>query len=549
MASSSYAGPTSLGFSKYASPAQRKVQLTAASAVSAATVPTSPPSATTIATRQQIADSEPVSGSTPPPAELAVELGTSLKKQVEDHTKKMSRTVSNAVKNTHQLLTLLRESTPGSEAVDGLWKELQQLFEAMHDANAALPSFMEKQRDSMSLYHSSMMNETIRETQDELNLQHKKVNTQHNLILEQQEAFQHYKTQTTPKLKELENLQERVSRLTLEKGNFRTEVDKYKELLEQETVRKAEDLKTAGALQKEIETLMSSKKQLQAENETLQKSITDMLEQLKNTEQRVTERFVKELETKAEELQRETVKSASLNTLVNTLKTGESNTKKELDKIKSENRLLNVKYTNQASEHATAFTKMNGQTKQIETLTADVRRLQTQNAELQGKLTKASELTKLNTELSKANDNLTKKVDSLSKQLDETDADKKAMQDDLRVLKAKLATKDTAPAGNDNKALLEKVKRLEEKKDGLEAALTEWTELARRSYQEYKDMLPTYKQAEKHRQDAREKESEINNLKLQLAAAKVSQSNGVASAGGDTAYWKQKYETLLSNVS
>jgi DNA repair exonuclease SbcCD ATPase subunit len=497
MASSSYAGPVSLGFSKYASPAQRKAQLTAASAASAATLPTSPPPATTIATRQQIADSEAAPGLTPPPAELAVELGTSLKKQVEDHTKKMSRTVSNAVTNTHQLLTLLRESTPGSEAVDGLWKELQQLFEAINDTNAALPSFMEKQRDSMSLYHSSMMNETIRETQDELNLQHKKVNTQHNLILEQQEAFQHYKTQTTPKLKELESLQERVSRLTLEKGNFRTEVDKYKELLEQETARKAEDLKTADTLQKEVETLISSKKQLQAENETLQKSVTDMLEQLKDTEQRVTERFVKELEAKAEELQKATAESASLNTQVNTLKTGESNIKKELDKIKSENRLLSVKYTNQASEHATAFTvcypstcaayidcslcsqKMNGQTKQIEALTADVRRLQTQNAELQGKLAKASELAKLNTELSKANDNLTKKVDNLSKQLSEAGDDKKAMQDDLRVLKDRLATKDTAPAGNDNKGLLEKVKRLEEKKESLEAALAEWTELAK----------------------------------------------------------------------
>lgn len=83
---------------------------------------------------------------------------------------------------------------------------------------------MERQRDHMSLYHSSMMNETIRETQQELNLQHKKVNTQHNLIPEQQDAFQNYKAQMATKLKELERLQERVSRLTLEKGNFRTEV-------------------------------------------------------------------------------------------------------------------------------------------------------------------------------------------------------------------------------------------------------------------------------------------------------------------------------------
>lgn len=348
-ASPAYEGPKSLGFSRYASPAQRKAHLDAVSAV-----PIS--SSSIIATKQQIAATEPTLEMTPSAVELAVEQGTNLKKQVEDHTKKISGVVSTSVTNTHQLLTLLREATPGSEAVEDLWKELQQLFEAANDANKALPTFLEKQRDNMSLYHSSMMNETIRETQDELSLQHKKINTQHNLILEQQEAFQRHKAQTASKLKGLVSLQERVSRLTLEKGNFRTEVDKYKELLEQETAKQAEDLKTAEELQKELETLIFSKKQLQEENETLRKTTTDMLEQLKNTEQRVTDRFTKELEDKVEELQKETAKTASLNTLINTLKNGESTTKKELDKAKSENRLLSVKYTNQASEHATAFT-------------------------------------------------------------------------------------------------------------------------------------------------------------------------------------------------
>lgn len=58
-------------------------------------------------------------------------------------------------------------------------------------------------------------------------------------------------------------------------------------------------------------------------------------------------------------------------------------------------------------------------------------------------------------------------------------------------------------------------------------------------------MLPTYREAEKHRQDAREKEAVIGDLQSQLAAAKGSQSNGV---GADATYWKQKYETLLSTI-
>lgn len=353
MSSAAYAGPTALGSSRYASPAKRTAQLAAASAFPI-TAPSAPD--TTIATKQQIAAAKVVPEMTPPAADLAVQQGSVLRKHVEEHTAKFNRAVSNAVVNTRQLLMLLREATPGSEVVEKLWEELEQLFEAASKAKAALPVFMEKQRDNMSLYHSSMMNETIRETQDELNLQHKKVNTQHSLIIEQQDAFQNYKAQTDSKLKELEGLQERVSRLTLEKGNFRTEVDKYKELLEQETTQKAENVKTVDALQKELETLVSSKKQLQDENETLRRTTTDMLEQLKNTEQRVTDRFTMELKVKVDELQKETIKTASLNTLVNALKTGETGVKKELDKLKSENRLISVKYSNQASEHAAAFT-------------------------------------------------------------------------------------------------------------------------------------------------------------------------------------------------
>ncbi len=56
-----------------------------------------------------------------------------------------------------------------------------------------------------------------------------------------------------------------------------------------------------------------------------------------------------------------------------------------------------------------------------------------------------------------------------------------------------------------------------------------------------------YKAAERHREDALEKASMIDDLKRQLAAAKASQTNGT-SASGDAAYWKQKYETLLSTI-
>lgn len=119
---------------------------------------------------------------------------------------------------------------------------------------------------------------------------------------------------------------------------------------------KAKDLATAEALQRELEGLVALKEQLQADNNTLRATTTDMLEQLKTTEQRVTDRFVDQLKVKAEQLQKETSKTTSLGTLVTTLKDSETTVRKELDKLKSDNRLLTVKYTNQAAEHAAAFT-------------------------------------------------------------------------------------------------------------------------------------------------------------------------------------------------
>jgi hypothetical protein len=68
-----------------------------------------------------------------------------------------------------------------------------------------------------------------------------------------------------------------------------------------------------------------------------------------------------------------------------------------------------------------------------------------------------------------------------------------------------------------------------------------------RSYKEYKDMLPAYKKSEQLRQAVAVKEEEIKNLQLQLINAKTSQSNGVGT-GGDAAFWKNKYDGLLSSI-
>ncbi|CAI9625115.1 hypothetical protein GT037_007437 [Alternaria burnsii] len=600
----SYSGPISLGHSKYADPLRRKAALAASASVAA--VPTAD---TAMATKEQIAALKTGHVALDvahhnADAQLAISQGNVLKEEVAKHVKKFSRTVSSTVTNTRRLLELIREALPdaNTSTLNGLWDELEQLFAAANEAKEALPVFLEKQRDNMSLYHSSMVNEAIKDTQDELNIQHKKVNIQHNLILEHQEAFLAHKEQTSNKLKELEDLQERVSRLTLEKGNFRTEVDKYMQLLEEERSTKAEDLRKVTSIEKELETLVDSKKQLLAESDTLRKALQDVQAKMKSSEQEITDRFTTQLKSTADLLAKETQKTTALNTMINELKGGESTARLDADKSKKENKVLNEKYANQAAEHAQAFMKLNEQIKQIEGLKIDLERHQKENAELQQRLIKLANLEEQINGLSQEKSTLSEQVSSLSAELDASKNEEnkantkvggllkkvegldqeveqlesahnkllnkmkenrmavqtsellknentklKAMIDELKASKSTSSAVGGSSSPNDEETIRGQEKKIED----LEIALQEWTDLAKRSYKEYKEMLPTYKKADQLRRDVVERDATINKLELELAEAKVSKTNGVGagvSGGNDVRYWKQKYEALLLTV-
>jgi chromosome segregation ATPase len=156
-------------------------------------------------------------------------------------------------------------------------------------------------------------------------------------------------------LKELEALQERISRLTLEKGNLRTEIDNYVQLLEQERSTKEEDLRKVGALEKELETLMQSKKQLLAEVDTMRKTLQDLQAKMKLEEQAIIDRFTAELKATADLLTKETQNTTALNSMMSRLRGDESTAKLEADKVKKENKTLSERYSNQTAEHAKAF--------------------------------------------------------------------------------------------------------------------------------------------------------------------------------------------------
>lgn len=595
-------GATHLAYSKYASPQQKKVAFAALAAAAASN------SDNVIATKEQIAASNGTSEVAldtmhqNSDAQLAIAQGNKLKEEVDEHAAKLSRTVSSTVANTRRLLELIRQSTPDAAgaSMDTLWKELEQLFVAVNDANAALPVFLEKQRNNMSLYHTSMMNEAIQDTQEELKISHKKVNIQHSLILDHQEAFQEYKAQTTKKLEELQELQERVSRLTLEKGNFRTEVDKYVQLLEEERSTKSEDLRKVVALQKELDTLVASKKELLAEIDALRKQLGDFHGKMEVTEQDITERFTRELKSKAELLEKETQKTNSLNAMMRQLKSGESLARLEADKAKKENVALSERYSNQAAEHGKAFTKLNDKTKELESLRINAGRLQNENIDLKQQLTKLAGLENRTTELNgviaklseqvstlavdlkaakdeesnakKESDGLLKKVETLNKEMEHLESENKhllGVQADgeeaaqsVRMLEREnvklqatideLQTAKSTASGTLTAVNEESTHVYEDKIAGLETALLEWTDLAKRSYTEYKSILPVYRQAEQHRKDNMEMEEEIKSLKLKLklSAADTDRSSGTAAAtaSGNVGYWKEKYEALLCNL-
>lgn len=358
-----YHGPTALAHSKYASPHLRRVQQASVPLTVSST--DSAPSNNTIATKEQIAASQGESAvdmaTQNPDAELAVAQGNVLKDEVEQHAAKLSRTVSSAMTNTRQLLELIREAVQKDNPsalkdVDHLWAELEQLFEAAKGAKDALPGFLEKQRNNMALYHASVINETYRDSQEELNVQHKKVNLQHGLILEHQQVFQEYKTKMVSKLKDYKEIQEKVSRLTLEKGNFRGEVDRYAQLLQEKTAERVEDLKKAEVLQKQLQNLATLNQQLRAEIEGSQRTIHNLQEKMQAAEHDTTDRSTAELKEKTDLLAKETAKTANLTTLVNTLKGHEKNLQTEAEKIKAENKLTLEKFNRMVVEQSQAFT-------------------------------------------------------------------------------------------------------------------------------------------------------------------------------------------------
>lgn len=137
----------------------------------------------TIATKEQIEATDRSHNDAT--MELANTQIMELKQQIDKHTARLSKTVSLTVSNTQSVLELLRKTINRDNAsetelsvCDNLWRDLQLLANAAREAQKALPDFLTKQDENLRLYHNARVNTTMQELQNEVNLQHKKVNIQ-----------------------------------------------------------------------------------------------------------------------------------------------------------------------------------------------------------------------------------------------------------------------------------------------------------------------------------------------------------------------------------
>ena len=157
-------------------------------------------------------------------------------------------------------------------------------------------------------------------------------------------------------MKDVETLEDHASRLTLEKGNLRTELDECLQQLEQERSQIAKYALKTESVQKELDILIGFNEQLNDEVTTLRKKLEEVHGRQDAAEQEITDRFSARLKSSADSLMKETNKIEALNAIVFQLKEAENTACLNADKAEKENVALQAKYKIQSAEHGTVFT-------------------------------------------------------------------------------------------------------------------------------------------------------------------------------------------------
>ncbi|KAF2272493.1 uncharacterized protein EI97DRAFT_461889 [Westerdykella ornata] len=209
-----------------------------------------------------------------------------------------AQAVSSWLQHSHTLMRLIFDSVkkdgglakPHVELVDETWGRLERLYDSAMEPGTGGPATVYNPEDNLGQIHTGEVKVdegkvavSVQGAQKQVQMQQMSVDIQDRL---------------ESSVKTIAKLEERISRLTLEKSLHRQEAENYKTKAEQSKAALARAEKEIAALRTDMDTLISSKKLLQSANEKLVASTGELESKLKELESKFKEltRKFKELE-------------------------------------------------------------------------------------------------------------------------------------------------------------------------------------------------------------------------------------------------------------
>ena len=252
------------------------------------------------------------------------------------------------------------------KTTDQVWVEIQKLYQVIEKAKEAVPRFMEKGKENAGLFVAAKVQEAHKD-QQVLKSNEKRVELLHEQNVLQLQAFKD--VEASHDLKNAD-LQERLTRTALELGLLRDELESRKHQLTVSKSAECDVAKLTEKLQKEVDllvciavelqsttTLLTSNDQnksvasLTADNDRLHAALKDAEAKLKLSEEKVTECEKVEQDV-SQKLEKQQHKSTALDMELKALRQTNDAVKGDLEKVKSEYKVISDKYKNQTGAFA-----------------------------------------------------------------------------------------------------------------------------------------------------------------------------------------------------
>lgn len=293
--------------------------------------------------------------------QLALAQGEKLSGIITEYNTKFEKSLSASIGSLRALIESLRDTvkkTSGSdekgiETINRLREELDRLFLLTTDMKQAVPKFIDQQKQNYVLYYQTALHSSIRQSYAEINMQKEKIDLQDSLILTQQKSFLQFQADTKVQLDQLAKFQERVSRLTLDRGLLKNELNKSKEDLEKMMASATDEKKTYEDLETHLKNLVATKKDLEVENQTLRNTLYESQLNALNAVKQSSEakdRVAADTTALQERLQKETKLRQAAEALSVELKLQDGVNKAETTRLMNLNKMQLQKYNDQSNE-------------------------------------------------------------------------------------------------------------------------------------------------------------------------------------------------------